>query len=138
MNIEELEENFDCLDDWEDKYRYIIELGEKLAPLSPELHTPEWKVKGCQSQVWLVPKIIESENGKILDFLGDSDAVIVKGIIAIVLIIYSSKSPQEILKINIEDIFNKIGLQEHLSPNRRNGLFSMVEKIKSYAREMIE
>ncbi len=138
MNIEELEENFDCLDDWEDKYRYIIELGEKLAPLSPELHTPEWKVKGCQSQVWLVPKITESKNGKILDFFGDSDAVIVKGIIAIVLIIYSSKSPQEILKINIEDIFNKIGLQEHLSPNRRNGLFSMVEKIKSYAREMIE
>ncbi len=136
MNIEELEENFELLDDWEDRYRYIIELGEKLPPLPDELHTPEWKVKGCQSQVWLVPQVEAVENGKIIFFRGDSDAIIVKGIIAIVLAVYSGKTAEEILRINVDDIFNKIGLEEHLSPNRRNGLFSMVQKIRHYAEEL--
>ena len=129
MNIEELADNFSLLDCWEDKYAYIIELGENLEPLGQELHTEEWKVRGCQSQVWLVPNVC---GGKI-HFRGDSDAMIVKGLIAIVLMIYSDKKAQEIKEIAVDEIFAKLGLQEHLSPSRRNGLFSMVEKIKYYA-----
>lgn len=129
MNITELADNFSLLDCWEDKYAYIIELGENLEPLEQELHTEEWKVRGCQSQVWLVPNVC---CGKI-HFRGDSDAMIVKGLIAIVLMIYSDKTAQEIKEIAVDEIFAKLGLQEHLSPSRRNGLFSMVEKIKYYA-----
>lgn len=130
MNTEELIENFDFLDSWEDKYRYVIELGEKLPPLADSFHTDEWKVKGCQSQVWLVPQ--KSPDGTI-KFMGDSDAMIVKGLIAIVLMIYNNLSPQEIKNKNVSEIFTSIGLKEHLSPSRRNGLEAMIEKIKHYA-----
>lgn len=129
MTIEELIENFEFLDSWEDKYRYIIELGEKLPQLAPELHSDEWKVKGCQSQVWLVP---ENKNG-MLNFRGDSDAMIVKGLIAIVLTIYNGKTTEEIQNIDIDTIFTELGLREHLSPSRRNGLEAMIEKIRHYA-----
>lgn len=132
MEISELINNFEFLDGWEDKYRYIIELGEKLSPLAAEFHTEEWKVRGCQSQVWLVPQI---QDGKI-SFSGDSDAMIVKGLIAIVLMIYNHKSPTEIKSIAVDDIFAKLGLEEHLSPSRRNGLISMTEKIKHYAEAL--
>lgn len=138
MTVEELEENFELLDDWEDRYRYIIELGEKLPPLPEEFHTPEWKVKGCQSQVWLIPQVKEAGGEKLLFFHGDSDAIIVKGIIAIVLAIFSGKTSSEILEINVDKIFDKIGLREHLSPNRRNGLVSMVDKIRFYAEELVK
>ena len=124
MDIENLIDNFEFLESWEDKYRYIIELGEKLTPL-PE----QWKVQGCQSQVWLLP---QKQNG-LLYFTGDSDAMIVKGLIAIVLIIYNNKSPSEIKAVEVEDIFAKLGLSEHLSPSRRNGLLAMTNKIKYYA-----
>ena len=130
MTIDELIENFEFLDSWEDKYRYIIELGEKLEPLSEEFHTQEWLVKGCQSQVWLVPQKLS--DGKI-SFLGDSDAMIVKGLIAIVLMLYNNLTSNEIKKLAINDIFASIGLQDHLSPSRRNGLEAMIEKIKHYA-----
>ncbi|MBQ8660724.1 MAG: SufE family protein [Alphaproteobacteria bacterium] len=130
MDISELIDNFEFLDGWEDKYRYIIELGEKLPPLAQEFHAEEWKVRGCQSQVWLVP---HRENGR-LRFEGDSDAMIVKGLIAIVLMIYNDKSPEEIKSIAVDDIFAKLGLAEHLSPSRRNGLISMTEKIRCYAQ----
>lgn len=130
MDINELIENFEFLDNWEDKYRYIIELGEKLPPLEEKYHTDEWKVQGCQSQVWLVPA--RDETGRIV-FRGDSDAMIVKGLIAIVLAVYNHKSPSEIKAVAVEDIFAKLGLGEHLSPSRRNGLIAMTEKIKYYA-----
>ena len=129
MNIEELIENFEFLENWEDKYSYIIELGKLIEPLDEEYRTEEWKVRGCQSQVWLEPTLTDGK----LHFKGDSDALIVKGLIAIVLMIYSDKSVQEIKEIEVEEIFAKLGLQEHLSPSRRNGLFSLVEKIKYYA-----
>lgn len=129
MDINELTENFELLEDWEDKYRYIIDLGTKLEPLNDAYKTEEWKVRGCQSQVWLVPS---KQDGK-LHFIGDSDAMIVKGLIAIVMMIYSDKSPAEIKSIAVEDIFAKLGLSEHLSPSRRNGLIAMTEKIKYYA-----
>lgn len=129
MTIEDLIDNFELLDDWEDKYRYIIDLGSKLEPLPAELYSEEWKVRGCQSQVWLVP---EKKDGRLF-FRGDSDAAIVKGIISIVLTIFSGKSGEEISAVNIEDIFNRLGLHEHLSPSRRNGLTAMTEKIRYYA-----
>ena len=127
--IEDLIENFSMLESWEDKYQYLIELGEKLPPLSDEFKTDAWKVSGCQSQVWLVPT---SENGTI-SFQGDSDAIMVKGIIYLILSIYQNKSVQEIKKIEVDKIFAKLGLGEHLSPSRRNGMMSMVDKIRFYA-----
>ena len=131
-DIADLIENFSMLDDWEDKYQYLIDLGEKLPPLDEKYKTDEWKVSGCQSQVWLVP---EQQNG-ILTFKGDSDAIMVKGIIAVILAIYRNKSAQEIKKIEVDKIFAKLGLQEHLSLSRRNGMMSMVDKIKYYADKM--
>ncbi len=129
MTIDELIENFEFLDGWEDKYRYLIDLGNKLEALPEQYKTDDWKVRGCQSQVWLVP---EKNDGR-LHFRGDSDAVIVKGLIAVVLMIYNDKSPSEIKSVAVDDIFAKLGLSDHLSPSRRNGLISMTEKINSYA-----
>ena len=132
-DIEDLIENFELLEDWEDRYRYLIDLGEKLEPLPEEYKTDEWLVRGCQSQVWLVPCVNDDK----LSFKGDSDAIIVKGIIAVVFIIFGNKSAKEIKEIEVENIFAKLGLGEHLSPSRRNGLASMVEKIRFYADKFL-
>ena len=129
MDIEELIENFSFFDSWEDKYQYVIDLGRNLEPLDNSLKTEDWKVKGCQSQVQLVPEY----KGKTIHFIGDSDAILVKGIIAVVLLIYNDKTPQEIKNIDINKIFVKLGLEENLTPSRRNGMMSMVAKIKEYA-----
>ncbi len=129
MTIEELIDNFSFLDGWEEKYQYVIDLGHKLEPLDEKFKTDDWKVKGCQSQVWLVPQI---QNG-VFHFKGDSDAILVKGIISIVLLIYNDKTAAEIKNIDVTKIFVKLGLEENLTPNRRNGMLSMVEKIKQYA-----
>lgn len=131
MTVAELIENFAYLDSWEEKYQYVIELGHTLEPLEESFKTEEWKVKGCQSQVWLVP---EFKDGKIR-FRGDSDAILVKGIIAIVLLIYNNRTPEEIKSIDVAEIFVKLGLEENLSPSRRNGMMSMVEKIRQYAAQ---
>ena len=133
MTIDELIENFDLLDDWEDKYRYIIDLGARMDVLPENLKTDDWKVHGCQSQVWLVPSVTMEDGQKYLDFQGDSDAAIVRGIVAIILMVFTNKTPQEIKEIAVENIFAKLGLQDHLSPSRRNGLAAMTEKIRYYA-----
>lgn len=133
MDIQELIDNFSYFDNWEDKYRYLIELGEKL-PMYPEkFRTEAWKVKGCQSQVWLYPQL--NDNGSV-HFYGDSDAIIVKGLISVVLSIYNDRTPSEIAQIAVDDIFSRIGLHEHLSPSRRNGLEAMIAKIVNYASVM--
>ena len=129
MDIDELIENFSFFESWEEKYQYVIDLGRTLEPLEETFKTETWKVQGCQSQVWLVPSF---DNGCI-HFKGDSDAVLVKGIIAIVLSVYNDKSPQEIKNIDIQEIFAKLGLEENLTPSRRNGMMSMVAKIREYA-----
>lgn len=129
MTLDDLIDNFAFLDGWEEKYQYVIDLGHKLEPLPDEYKTDDWKVKGCQSQVWLVPDI---KDGRI-SFRGDSDAILVKGIIAIVLMIYNNKTAEEIKSIDVAKIFAKLGLEENLTPSRRNGMMSMVEKIKQYA-----
>lgn len=131
MTVDELIENFAYLDSWEEKYQYVIELGHTLEPLEENFKTEQWKVKGCQSQVWLVP---EFKDGKIR-FRGDSDAILVKGIIAIVLLIYNNRTPEEIKNVDVTEIFVKLGLEENLTPSRRNGMMSMVEKIRQYAAQ---
>lgn len=132
MDIEELIENFSFFENWEEKYQYVIDLGRKLEPLDETFKTEQWKVKGCQSQVWLVPNYTEGK----LCFKGDSDAILVRGIIAIVLLIYNNKTPEEIKSIDVLKIFAKLGLEENLTPSRRNGMLSMVAKIKEYAAAM--
>ena len=127
MSIDEIQSNFSFLDDWEDKYRYLIELGESLPPFPDIYKTDTYKVDGCMSQVWLYPQ--KDENG-VYTFIADSDAIIVKGLIAIILSAYNDKTPHQIQSVPIEEIFNQLGLETHLSPTRRNGFFAMVEKIK--------
>ncbi len=129
MDIEELIDNFAFFENWEEKYQYVIDLGRKLEPLDDKYKTDEWKVKGCQSQVWLVPDFREAH----IHFYGDSDAILVKGIIAIVLTIYNDKTADEIKNVDVLGIFAKLGLEENLTPSRRNGMMSMVEKIRLYA-----
>jgi cysteine desulfuration protein SufE len=125
--LDDLAENFQLLDDWEDRYRYIIDLGRTLAPLSEDEHSDENKVRGCASQVWLVTE--PGEGGR-LRFRGDSDAHIVRGLIAILLSLYSDRSPKEILDVDARGAYERLGLSGALTAQRSNGLFSMVERIR--------
>ena len=132
MDIAELVENFNFLDDWEDKYRYLLDLGKNLPEMAEEDKNDETKVNGCTSQVWIKSEIIKDEaNNEIISFVADSDAHIVRGLIAIVSILFNKKKLKEIKNINADDVFVSIGLNQHLSPSRRNGLAAMVERIKS-------
>ncbi len=132
--IAEILEGFEFLEDWEDRYRYVIELGRELEPLTEDERNEENRVHGCVSQVWL-SKSVENDAGKgpILFYKGDSDAHIVRGLVAIVLAQYSGASAHDILETDIENVFSKIGLKEHLTPQRSNGLSSMVQRIKNDA-----
>lgn len=129
MSLENLLDDFALFDDWEERYRYIIELGNGLAPLSDEEHNDANKVPGCVSQVWLVTE----QNGDRLVFRGDSDAHIVRGLVAILLDLYSDKTPAEITGFDAEAAFNQLGLGEHLTPQRSNGFYSMVQRIRNDA-----
>ena len=131
--IENLQADFELLDDWEERYRYVIELGRLLPPFEEKYRTPKYKVSGCASQVW----IHAAHNGSVLTFTGDSDALIVKGLIAITFMIFSGKTPEQILALDANAIFAKLGLKEHLTPQRSNGLVSMVARIKSDARQVL-
>lgn len=134
MSFDELTENFALFDDWEDRYRYLIDLGRKL-PVFPEaLKTETNKVRGCMSQVWMVPGHPRNDSSRFA-FAADSDAHIVKGLIAVLGVLFSGKTPAEIRAIDTEAAFQGLGLDQHLSPSRRNGLVSMVEKIKTYAQK---
>jgi cysteine desulfuration protein SufE len=133
--IDEILDNFSLLDDWDDRYRYIIELGRTLDPLPEEARVEANKVQGCASQVWLITKVRrDGEAGPVLTFVGDSDAHIVRGLIAILFAIYSGKHARDILATDAPALFDKLGLREHLTPQRSNGLRSMVERIRSDAR----
>jgi len=135
MTIDEIRENFSFLDDWDDRYRYLIELGRTLEPLPQSAYTSANKVMGCASQVWLETKIDSKEAGEpIVTFRGDSDAHIVRGLIALVFAIYSGKTPSEIIATDAQGLFHDLGLSAHLSSQRSNGLRSMVERIKTEAR----
>ena len=130
MDTEELIENFEFLGDWEERYRYIIELGKKLAPLEENERVEDNIVRGCQSQVWLVRDA--NEAGK-LRFRADSDAFIVKGLLALVLAAYDNRASTDILAFDAKDFFHRLGLDQHLSPSRANGLHSIVQKIRAIA-----
>jgi cysteine desulfuration protein SufE len=123
----ELADEFDVLGDWEQRYRYVIDLGKTLQPLSPEEHSDANKVRGCASQVWLVTE--RGADGR-LNFRGDSDALIVSGLIAILLRLYSGRAPDEILAFDADKAFETLGLSGALSRQRSNGLKSMVERIR--------
>jgi len=134
MNIDEVIENFELLDEWDDRYRYLIELGRALEPLPAEAHTEANKVKGCASQVWLQATTARNDRGeRIVEFLGDSDAHIVRGLVALVLALYSGKSVPAILATDAAPLFTRLGLAQHLTPQRANGLRAMVERIKHEA-----
>jgi len=133
--IDEIIENFAVLDDWDDRYRYVIELGRMLAPLPDAVRTDANKVQGCASQVWLGTSVApDGAAGPTLSFVGDSDAHIVRGLIAILFALYSGKSARDIIDADAVALFEKLGLREHLTPQRSNGFRSMVERIKSDAR----
>jgi cysteine desulfuration protein SufE len=135
MSIQDLIDDFAFLDDWEERYRYVIELGRELEPLSEAEHASENKVQGCVSQVWLVSEPAKGADGAPrLHFRGDSDAHIVRGLIAILMRLYSDRTPAEILEIDARAIFGQLGLDEHLTPQRSNGLYSMVARIEADAK----
>jgi len=138
MTIDDIIENFSFLDDWDDRYRYVIELGRELAPLPEAERTDANKVQGCASQVWLGTHVRrDGAAGPVLTFDGDSDAHIVRGLIAILFTIYSGKPARDIVSTDALTVFEKLGLREHLTPQRSNGFRSMVERIKRDAREAL-
>lgn len=132
--IDEIVDNFAFLDEWDDRYRYLIELGRTLAPLPEAARTDANKVRGCASQVWLETLVRREDGQPVLDFRGDSDAHIVRGLVALVLALYDGKPAQTILSTDAMELFRTLGLSEHLTPQRSNGVRSMVERIKADAR----
>jgi cysteine desulfuration protein SufE len=136
MTLDSIRSDFSVLDDWEDRYRYVIELGRELPDLPQSLRTETTKVRGCASQVWLVTDRIAAGGGGSdkLSLRGASDALIVQGLIAILFAIYEGKTAHEILAIDAQKIFAELGLKDHLTQQRSNGLASMVERIRSDAR----
>ena len=136
MTMEHIFANFELLDDWEDRYRYVIELGRSLPPLPETARTEANKVRGCASQVWLVTDVDGAAAGIAprLNFKGDSDAHIVRGLIVILFAIYSGRCADAILRIDAQAVFRRLGLAENLTPQRSNGFASMVERIRGDAR----
>lgn len=131
--LDQIIDDFAFLDEWEDRYRYVIELGKALPEMPEAKRTSENKVQGCASQVWLATEATGDPEDPVLVFEGESDAHIVRGLVAIVLAIYSGKRASEISRLDAIDAFSKIGLIEHLSTQRANGLRSMIRRIKNEA-----
>ena len=136
-SIADIIADFDLLDEWEDRYRYLIELGRKLEPLSEAAHNEDNKVRGCASQVWVETTVDRSGAQPLLTFRGDSDAHIVRGLVCLVLTIYSHRPAREIVETDAMDVFQQLGLTAHLTPQRSNGVRSMVERIKHDARQAL-
>jgi cysteine desulfuration protein SufE len=130
--IEDIQADFEMLDDWEDRYRYVIELGRQLSPLSAADKNETNKVRGCASQVWLI-SAFDNATGT-LSFKGESDSHIVQGLIAILLTLTNGRTASDLATLDIQSYFNKLGLKEHLTPQRSNGLASMIARIKSDAQ----
>ena len=128
-DFEELVETFEFLDDWEDRYRHVIDMGKAMDPLEDALRVPATKVDGCASQVWLVPHIKDGT----FTFRGESDAMIVRGLIAVLLALYNNQPVSEVVKINAIAELERLGLNDHLSAQRSNGLRAMVERIQQTA-----
>ena len=134
--IDELAETFEFLGDWEERYRYIIDLGRKLEPLPDEYRIDDYRVQGCVSRVWLVPRADPTDPARI-QFVADSDAHIVKGLIAIALMLFDDKTPEEILEIDTREVLRRLELSEHLSPSRSNGFYAMIRRIRETAERRL-
>jgi cysteine desulfuration protein SufE len=132
--IDSIREDFASLDDWEDRYRYVLELGHSLEPLSEEAHNGDNKVRGCVSQVWLEsePKT-NGEGENTLHYRGDSDSHLVRGLIAISISLFSDRAPKQILAVDALGAFRALGLEQHLTPQRSNGARAMIERIRADA-----
>jgi cysteine desulfuration protein SufE len=138
LQIDDVIATFDMLDTWEDRYRYLIEMGRSLAPLLDEERSEHNRVRGCASQVWLVTRLTQRPDGSpLLRFRGDSDAHIVKGLVALVLSFYDGKAPQDVLSSDVMGLFKQLELSEHLTPQRSNGVRSMVERIRRDATQAL-
>lgn len=133
MNIDQIIADFELLDDWEDRYRYIIELGRTLTPLPEADRTPANKVRGCASQVWLATRAAPGGSDTHFHFVGDSDALIVRGLVAIVIALFDGKSAREILAADAESVFSRLDLRAHLTAQRSNGLRALVDRIRTDA-----
>jgi cysteine desulfuration protein SufE len=131
--FEDIAETFEFLDDWEDRYRHVIELGRAMPPLEEAFRVPATKVDGCASQVWILPEISGQGPGAVFSFRGESDAMIVRGLIAILHALYSGQPVREVLKIDAAAELARLGLNDHLSAQRSNGLRAMVERIRAIA-----
>ena len=134
--IERLIETFEFLDEWTERYRHLLEIAKKLPAMPDELKTESTLVQGCLSQVWLVVKADEN-NAQVLQIVADSDAHIVRGLIAIVVMLYSGRTADEIVAVDAKSVFGKLGLDQHLSVGRRNGLESMIRRIQGVAGSQI-
>ena len=136
MTIDTIRADFALLDEWEDRYRYVIELGRGLPPFPEALRSEENKVRGCVSQVWLASAVKGNGSGAapILEFQGDSDAHIVRGLVAVLFALVQGRTPEEVLRADAHALFAELGLKEHLTPQRSNGFFSMVQRIRADAR----
>lgn len=132
--IDEIISNFELLDDWEERYRYVIELGRQMEPLPPEQHIDANKVRGCASQVWLVTSLDDSNGEPRLHLVGDSDAHIVRGLTALLIALYNGRTPTGALDVDALGLFKELGLVEHLTPQRSNGVRSMVQRIRHDAQ----
>ena len=133
-SFDEIVENFELFDDWEERYRYVIELGRGMPELPAERRTPATKVDGCASQVWLVPELRSSPDGPRLYFRGDSDAMIVRGLIAVLISLISGRRLDEIRALDVRGQLERLGLDQALSSQRSNGLRAMVARIEDIAR----
>ena len=133
-DVDTLVENFQALGDWEERYRYLIDIGRKLPPLPEADRTEANKVRGCMSQVWLVPQVNQGPP-LTLEFRGDSDAHIVKGLVALLFKLYSGRTPEEITRLDLASVFERLGLASHITMNRRNGFYAMIERIRAIAAE---
>jgi len=136
--FEDIAENFEFIDEWEDRYRYVIELGKAMTPMDPSLQIPATKVDGCASQVWIAPDIKGEGAEARITFTGASDAMIVQGLIAVLHALYNDKAPKDILAIDPETVLGRLGLDQHLSSQRSNGLKAMVTRIRDIATKVLE
>lgn len=135
LTSEILRETFSLMDEWEDRYAYLIDLGRALPPMDPALKTDDILVKGCTSRVWLMSMAQVNEDGQAhYTFMADSDAAIVKGLVALVLVCIQGKTADEISAFDLAGFFKDLSLEEHLSPNRRSGFYAMIERVKHLAR----
>ena len=137
MSLNDIVDNFDLLDEWDDRYRYLIELGRELEPLADAAHNDTNKVRGCASQVWLETTVHRDGGAARLTLKGDSDAHIVRGLITLVFAVYSGHTASEIVATDIQPLFDKLGFASHLTPQRSNGVRAMVERIKADARAAV-